>query len=265
MINIKKYILFWTSIVILTLCFCAPCTYAQTSQVGLSQTTPSSSIVTITKIPKTAINNNTGKPTTAQTATTHKPKRKSNSSAYTKWKRQLPFWPRKAFLLAELSAYIAIGVILAQVLEVLGIVRYLAILTWPLTKLGKIEKEASPAFIMAFQSGAIANSMLVSSRSDGSLDARQLYTSIFVVSCLSLFAHLPSFVVPIGSVLGAEATAALFAVRFAAIALEIAIVLFVSRFFVLPWLSKNQNETGQGVTAEQLEAAKKLRNVRKRD
>ena len=162
-------------------------------------------------------------------------------------------------MLAELSLFIALGVVLAQVLEVSGIVGYLAIIAWPVTKLGKLEKEAAPAFLMAFQSGAIANSMLVSSRSDGSIDGRQLYTSVFVVSCLSLFAHLPTYVLPIGSVLGVEATVAIFGVRLVAIVLEIVLVLSVSRLFVKPWLMRREQAGTSAVTPEQLAAANEAR------
>ncbi len=181
------------------------------------------------------------------------------SSAFKRWKRHLPFWPRKGFLLLELSLFIALGVVLAQVLEVSGVVRYLAIIAWPLTKLGKLEKQTAPAFLMAFQSGAIANSMLVSSRGDGSIDARELYTSVFVVSCLSLFAHLPTYVLPIGSVLGVEATVALFGVRLVAITMEILLVLIVSRFAVHPWLANRKQAGSSTIMPEQLAAADESR------
>ncbi len=200
---------------------------------------------------------------TSASPSVEKPKpQRPQSSAYKKWKRHLPFWPRKGWMLLELSVYIALGIFLAQVLEVAGIVKYLAVLAWPITRLGKLNKETAPAFLMAFQSGAIANSMLVSSRSEDSIDAHQLYTSVFVVSCLSLFAHLPTYIVPIGSVLGPKATIALFAVRFAAIALEIVAILVVSRCVVGPWLRRKNKTMGpdsMAVTQEQLAAAEAAR------
>jgi hypothetical protein len=104
----------------------------------------------------------------------------------------------------------------------------LSVLAWPLIRLGRLPKAAGPAFIMAFQSGAVANSMLVSYRDEGMLNNRHLYTSVLVVSCISLFAHLPTFIVPLGFAFGWMATGALFGVRFAAIALEIVLVLIVS-------------------------------------
>jgi hypothetical protein len=59
-----------------------------------------------------------------------------------------------------------------------------------------------------------------------------------VVSCLSLFAHLPTYVLPIGSLLGAQATMMLFGVRFAAIVVEIIVLLLVSNFLIRPGAEK---------------------------
>ncbi len=159
-------------------------------------------------------------------------KKVKSSSDYTKWKRHLPFWPRKGLMLLELVLFISAGVLIGQMLEVSGCVKLLSVLTLPLTGLGKLSREAGPAFLMAFQSGAIANSMLVSQRDSGQLDNRELYTSVYVVSALSLFAHLPTFVVPIGIAFGWEATFALFGVRFAAIAIQIVLTLLLSRFVI---------------------------------
>lgn len=154
------------------------------------------------------------------------------ASAYQSWKRRLPFWPRKGMLLLELSLFISLGVFIGQILEVSGSMRLLAVLTLPLTALGRIRREAGPAYLMAFQSGAVANSMLVAQRDAGTLNNRELYTSVYIVSALSLFAHLPTFVVPIGVAFGWEATIALFAVRFLAIAVQIVVTLLLSRLLV---------------------------------
>ncbi len=159
-------------------------------------------------------------------------KKHSSVSAYSHWKRRLPFWPRKIIMLLELVLFIAAGVFIGQILEETGCVRALSIITWPVTTLGKISRAAGPAFLMAFQSGAVANSMLVSLRDSGELDNRELYTSVFVVSALSLFAHLPTFVVPIGMAFGWEATCALFGVRVGAIVAQIVVTLLVSRLVV---------------------------------
>ncbi len=157
-------------------------------------------------------------------------KKHSSFSSFERWKMKLSFWPRKGMLLLELAIIISIGILIGQILEVSGTMRLLAIFTRPLTWMGRLNREAGPAFLMAFQSGAVANSMLIGQRDSGSINNRELYTSVYVVSALSLFAHLPTFVVPIGVAFGWEATAALFGVRVLAIVLQIVITLLVSRF-----------------------------------
>jgi hypothetical protein len=182
---------------------------------------------------------------------------KAKKFSYKRWKRRLPFWPRKAFILVELIIYISLGVLVAQILEVSGLIKYFAILAWPVTKLGGLGQASGPAFIAAFQSGAVANSMLVASTDRGLLNKRQLYSSVFVVSCLSLFAHLPTYVIPIGSVFGMKATAMLFGVRFAAIFFEIIFILVASNFLIRPWADKR-------FPAVAIDTPSEVRSARKR-
>jgi hypothetical protein len=174
---------------------------------------------------------------------------------FKRWKRRLPFWPRKGLILTELMLYICLGVLIAQILEVSGLIKYIAVLAWPVTRLGGLGRAAGPAFIMAFQSGAVANSMLVASTDQGQLNKRQLYSSVLVVSCLSLFSHLPTYVIPIGSVLGSKATAMLFGVRFVAIVSEIVVILLVSNLLIQPWSDK-------AFPAEVLNTGSKIRALR---
>ena len=170
-------------------------------------------------------------------------------SAYLSWKIGLNPWLRRGVMLVELVFFIAVGIFVGQVLEVSGIIRYLAVLTWPFTRLGWLSKEAGPAFLMAFQSGAIANTMLVSARDGGHLNRRQLYTSVLVVSCLSLFAHLPTYIPAVAVAFGPQGATALFAVRFGAIFAEVFLVLAVSGLVVRRWTDQPAAAlAGMGIT-----------------
>jgi hypothetical protein len=164
--------------------------------------------------------------------------RQRAAGGYRRWKMRLPFWPRKLLIFSELAVIIVIGIFAGQMLEVSGLMRYLAIIAWPLLRLGRLPRQTAPAFVMAFQSGAVANSMLVNYRDSGDLDNRELYTSVLVVSCLSLFAHLPTYVPPFLAVVGASGTLGYFGVRLAAILIEIVLVLIVSRWLIAPWLRR---------------------------
>jgi hypothetical protein len=159
----------------------------------------------------------------------HKPK--SSMSSWDRYKMKLPFWPRKLMTFLELGLVIIFGIFIGQILEELGIIRFLGFITWPISKLGRLPHTTSPAFIFALQSGAIANSMLVTQRDNSLLTKRELYTSIFVVSSISLFAHLPTFIVPLGMAFGWKAATFYFSVRFSAIIVQVVTILFVSRVF----------------------------------
>lgn len=161
-------------------------------------------------------------------------KNRKSSNSYSRWKRGQPFWIRKGIILLQLALFISLGVILGQMLEVGGIIKYIAVITTPILLLGRLPKITSAPFIMSLQSGAVANSMLANSRDEGELSNRQLYTSVLVVSCLSLFAHLPTYILPLALALGYDAALMFFSVRFLAIIAEIIVVLLVSNFIVRP-------------------------------
>lgn len=157
----------------------------------------------------------------------------ADANLYSSWKNQQNYWLRRLIVFAELALIISAGVILGQILEVAGLIRYIAILAAPILWLGKLPKAAATPFIMALQSGAVANSMLVNARDEGQLSARQLYTSVLVVSALSLFAHLPTFIIPLAMAFGTEAAGFFFGIRFLAIFLQIIVMLLVSRVIIL--------------------------------
>jgi hypothetical protein len=152
-------------------------------------------------------------------------------SSWARYKMKLPFWERKAVTFCELALIIMIGIILGQILEELGIIKFISFITWPISILGKLPKSTGPAFIFSLQSGAIANSMLIAQRDNNQLTKRELYTSVFVVSSLSLFAHLPSLIPPFIAAFGLKASLFYFGVRFGAIILQVLIILLVSSLF----------------------------------
>lgn len=178
---------------------------------------------------------------------------------YTMWKRHLPFALRKLVIFLELGLLITLGVVIGQALEMTGVLNRIAIIAWPLLWLGSLPRQAGMAFLVSFQSGRVANTMLASYRDEGLLDGRELYTAVLVVSSLSLFAHLPTFIIPFGMGLGWEAASAFFAVRLFSILLQLAVILSLSRWLVKPWLRGSSGErsvsaaAGTGSAPERLE------------
>jgi hypothetical protein len=181
----------------------------------------------------------------------HKPK--GSVSSWDRYKMKLSFWPRKAATFLELGLVIIFGIFIGQILEEIGIIKFLGFITWPISKLGRLPHTTSPAFIFALQSGAIANSMLVTQRDNGQLTKRELYTSVFVVSSVSLIAHLPTFIVPIGMAFGWKAATFYFGVRFSAIVVQVASILFVSSTFIY-----NKNDVRIPVSIPDEEVSAKL-------
>ena len=184
-------------------------------------------------------------------------KEAKTSNSYARWKRKLPFWARKLLIFSELALYIVIGVILGQMLEVAGVVKYIAIITKPFLFLGGLPSVAGPPFILSLQSGAVANSMLVGARDEGEMSNRQLYTSVLVVSCLSLFAHLPTYIIPLGIAFGSYYAWIFFAVRFGAIFIEILVILLISNLIFKRFTGDKLLIIPQ---AERLEKRKKTKN-----
>jgi hypothetical protein len=179
----------------------------------------------------------------------HKPK--GSVSSWDRYKMKLSFWPRKVVTFLELGLVIIFGIFIGQILEEIGIIKFLGFITWPISKLGRLPNTTSPAFIFALQSGAIANSMLVTQRDNGQLTKRELYTSVFVVSSVSLIAHLPTFIVPLGMAFGWKAATFYFGVRFSAIVVQVASILFVSSTF---FYKKNDTAITIGITGEKIPA-----------
>lgn len=161
------------------------------------------------------------------------------SGDYRRWLMKQDLLIRKAAIFLELAFIIAIGVVLGQIIEVAGLSKYLSILALPILWLGRLPREAGAPLIIAFQSGAAANSMLAGSRNLGEFSNRQLYTSVLIVSCLSLFAHLPIYITPIFLAFGTEAAGWFFGVRFGAIAIEILVILLISTLIVRRFTGDN--------------------------
>ncbi|OHD59939.1 MAG: hypothetical protein A2096_00880 [Spirochaetes bacterium GWF1_41_5] len=180
------------------------------------------------------------------------------SSPWGKFKRDLPFWQKKAVSLAELFIILALGVIIGQIIEATGLIRYIAVLFRPLLGLGNLPSCSASAFVAAFQSGAAANSMLAANMNSGLLTRAELYTSVLVVSTLSLFAHLPAFVFPLGALLGWQATAAFFSVRIAAIIVQILLVLTAGRWIINRIAGNKKNQPGSEYYAHTNHSAEKV-------
>ena len=84
-------------------------------------------------------------------------------------------WP-----LSRLMMFIAIGLLVGQIIEVSCWVKHMAVLARPLFRLGHLGDHCSAAFTTAFFSGVSANAMLLGFFKEGRITRLQLFLSNFI-------------------------------------------------------------------------------------
>jgi len=96
-------------------------------------------------------------------------------------------WP-----LSRLMFFIAIGLLVGQIIEVSGWIKQMAVLARPLFRFGHLGDHCSAAFTAAFFSGVSANAMLLDFFKEGLISRRQLFLSNFINQLPAFFLHLPT-------------------------------------------------------------------------
>ncbi|MBF0529047.1 MAG: nucleoside recognition protein [Deltaproteobacteria bacterium] len=102
-------------------------------------------------------------------------------------------WSRLVDPLLRSMTYIALGLLAGQVIESLGWTNRLGRLVWPLIKWARLPGPAGTAFIAAFVSGVLANTLLYTSWQEGRLNRRGLILGNLLCNSLPIyFLHLPT-------------------------------------------------------------------------
>ncbi len=96
-------------------------------------------------------------------------------------------WP-----LSRLMLFIAIGLLVGQIIEASGWIKYMAVFARPLFRFGHLGDHCSAAFTTAFFSGVSANAMLLEFLKEGHISRRQLFLSNFINQLPAFFLHLPT-------------------------------------------------------------------------
>ena len=96
-------------------------------------------------------------------------------------------WP-----MLRLMMFIAIGLLVGQIIEVSGWIKQMAVLARPLFRFGHLGDHCSAAFTTAFFSGVSANAMLLGFFKEGRITRRQLFLSNFINQLPAFFLHLPT-------------------------------------------------------------------------
>jgi hypothetical protein len=87
---------------------------------------------------------------------------------------------------------IAAGLAVGQIIEATGWTRFLALLTRPVFRFGRLGDRCGAAFAAAFVSGVAANAMLLDFFKEGRISRRQLFLTNFVNQLPAFFLHLPT-------------------------------------------------------------------------
>jgi hypothetical protein len=141
-------------------------------------------------------------------------------------------WP-----LSRLMLFIAIGLLVGQIIEVSGWIKPMAFLARPLFRFGHLGDHCSAAFTTAFFSGVSANAMLLDFFKEGHINRRQLFLSNFINQLPAFFLHLPTtffIVIPLTGWAGGL----YFLITFMAVVLRTVLFLFYGRL-ILPSPAKD--------------------------
>jgi hypothetical protein len=97
------------------------------------------------------------------------------------------------FPLLRLLFYLALGLMVGQLIETLGWTAKLARLVRPLTRWARLREEAGAAFVASFLSAILANTMLMAFHEEGKLSRRDLATTYIVNNGLPMYlVHFPT-------------------------------------------------------------------------
>ncbi len=153
---------------------------------------------------------------------------------YKEKKSDVGFWVRKGVSLLELYLLLSLSTIIAVLLEVTGVVRFLGVVLGPLVRIGRLNGHSIVAFFSSFRNGSIGNGILRTAYDNNQINKRQLYTSVLIVSSIATLGHLPSYILAIGAVCGKAALLAVTLVRVGAVLVQIVFVSIVSGLVIAP-------------------------------
>ena len=133
--------------------------------------------------------------------------------------------------LLRLMIFIAIGLLIGQIIEATGWTKTLAVLARPLFRFGNLGNHCSAAFTTAFFSGVAANAMLLDFYKEERITRGQLFLSNFTNQLPAFFLHLPTtffIVIPLTGLAGAL----YFLITFIAVVFRTMLILIFGRFWL---------------------------------
>ena len=145
-----------------------------------------------------------------------------------------PLWHALGWPLLRLLGALALGLLVANVIEALNWTRFLARLAAPIIRVGHLKDVIGASFSMAFFSGMAANSLLADAYGQGRLTERELILANLFNSLPTYFLHLPQMFFITVPFLGAKTAATYVGLTFLAAILRSAAILVYGRMVLPP-------------------------------
>lgn len=101
-------------------------------------------------------------------------------------------WSQLVWPLMRITFFVALGLIVANLIESLKWTNHLAALARPLIRAGNLSATTGASFSMAFVSGVSANAMLAEALDEGRLEKKELILANLFNSIPRYFLHLPT-------------------------------------------------------------------------
>ncbi len=101
-------------------------------------------------------------------------------------------WSQLLWPLTRILLFVALGLVVANLIEALKWTNHLAALARPLIRQGNLSAITGASFSMAFVSGVSANTMLAEAHDQGKLQKKELFLANLFNSLPRYFLHLPT-------------------------------------------------------------------------
>lgn len=136
--------------------------------------------------------------------------------------------------MARMLVFLAVGLLVGQIVESLGWTARIARLVRPVTRWAHLKDESGAAFIASFVSGLLANTMLMTFHREGKLTHKEMFITYLLNKGLPVFLlHLPTVFFITISLAGAPGLIYL-GIAFAAALLRSAAVVLYARLTLAP-------------------------------
>jgi len=146
----------------------------------------------------------------------------------------IQLWHALLWPLSRLLVSLAIGLLVANVIEAFNWTRFLARLAAPLIRLGHMQDVVGASFSMAFFSGLTANSLLAEASASGRLSDRELILANLFNSLPTYFLHLPQVIFITVPFLGAWPAGMYVGLTFVAAVLRTLAIILLGHWLLPP-------------------------------